>query len=431
MKKIIWLGLIWLMVSSVSLAKTTKQETVSFWMGALTPERTAVWQEIVRSFEKKNPGIKVEFLGVPGDFAAYKQKLDVAVAANMEPDVSANIYTDYVTRGVYLPLDSYVQKWNDKKYFSESAFDTIRAVDAKGHKLYAIMPSTNVRLLWIRPDWFKEAHLKVFKTWDELLVDITKLTNKSKGRFGWSIRGGAASGETLEQLMYSYSGITDYFTADGKCTVNDPVHVKFVEKYLGLYNVSTPEDDLTKGWTQLAATFQSGKCAMVYHNLGSASAHAQAFNNDYSKFMAVNLPMSIKGYRVHAAITPFGYSIHKASKNKEAAWKFIAYITTKEAASKYSQVIGEIPLDTRAAKAAWLKTLPWTKTASQMITSPVSVTQYYKTPYYLPTWKTILAKEVDPMVQQVMMKQMTPKEMLDKWAKLMEKAKEDFDQSLK
>ncbi|HBF38112.1 MAG TPA: sugar ABC transporter substrate-binding protein [Firmicutes bacterium] len=429
MKKLIWLCLIFVMISSVCLASPGKKETVTFWMGAITPERTQAWKEIIASFEKKNPDIKVDFLGVPGDYSAYKQKLDVAIAAGMEPDVSAQCYADYIARGVYEPLDKYVEHWKDKKYFPETAFDSVRAEDAKEHKLYGMPSSTNVRVIWIRPDWFKQAHLKVFKTWDELFEDIPKLTDKSKGRYGWSIRGGAASGETIEQLMYSYSGITDYFTSNGKCTVNNPLHVKFVEKYLGLYKQYTPEDDLTKGWAQLAAGFQSGKCAMVYHNLGSASSHAQAFNNDFSKFMAVNLPLSVKGYRVHNALFSPGYSIHKSSKHKQAAWKFVSFIVTKEASSSYAKVVGDIPLDSRDTQAGWVKERPWIKTGQELLASPQ--TKYYKTPYYLPQWKSILEKEVDPMVQMVMMKQMTPKEMLDKWAKMMEKAKTDYDASVK
>ena len=40
-------------------------------------------------------------------------------------------------------------------------------------------------------------------------------------------------------LTYSYSGITNYFTPDGKSTINDPKNMEFVDKYIGCYNKFT------------------------------------------------------------------------------------------------------------------------------------------------------------------------------------------------
>ena len=48
-----------------------------------------------------------------------------------------------------------------------------------------------------------------------------KTTKVDEGIFGYIIRGGSGGAEALEKLMYSYSGITEYFD-DGTCTLNDP-----------------------------------------------------------------------------------------------------------------------------------------------------------------------------------------------------------------
>ena len=52
----------------------------------------------------------------------------------------------------------------------------------------------------------------------------------------------------MEMLMYSYSGITNFFI-DDKCTLNDPKNIEFMEKFLGGYGKTTSEDDINKGWT--------------------------------------------------------------------------------------------------------------------------------------------------------------------------------------
>jgi multiple sugar transport system substrate-binding protein len=250
------------------------------------------------------------------------------------------------------------------------------------------------------------------------------LTDKSKDRYGLSIRGGAGSANTLEYLMYTYSGISDYFTKDGKATINDPKNVEFVEKYLGAYNVYTPEDDLNKGWTELAATFQSGKTAVIVHNLGSASAHEKAFNGDRSKFMALPFPKDDKGERVHPGLAPLGLTMSKTSKDKDAVWKFMTFYLSKDINSQYGKLYGEIPANKDAAKDSWVQELPWMKSAADLLSSPD--TKFTKTPYYLPGYSNI-QKNMEPLIQKVMVKKMTAKELLDEWAKQLEKEKASFD----
>ena len=225
--------------------------------------------------------------------------------------------------------------------------------------------------------------------------------------------------------MYSYSGITDYFTADGKSTINNPLNVEFVEKYLGLYNVSTPQDDLTKGWTELAATFQSGKAAMVVHNLGSASSMEKAFGGDKTKFQAIAFPKSSKGYIEHPGLLPLGVLMSKTAKEKDATWNVMTYYVSKDINSAYGKLYGEIPANMDAAKDTWVNDLPYMKMASGLLTS--KDVKFNSNPYYLPAYTTIQQKTAEPMIQKVMAKKMTAKEMLDQWAAALEKEKKDFD----
>lgn len=428
-KHLVFMMLAVFLFTSANLQAATKPVTLKFWFGMQTPERNEFMKGLLKEFEAKNPGIKVEYLGIPGDPSAYKQKLDISVAAGDEPDVSMNFFPDYISRGVYLPLDPYFNKWADRNKLQPAAIASNRSMDVKKQQLYAIPYASVVRVFWVRSDWYKEAGLPIFQTWDQFFNSVPKLTDKSKGRYGTSIRGGGAAAENLEMLMYSYSGITDYFDKNGKCTVNDPLHVQFVEKYLALYDVYTPEDDLTKGWVALAATFQSGKAASIFHNLGSASSHRDAFNGDILKFQAVNLPKGVKGYRVHPNIKPHGYSIHQSSSHKDEAWRLITYLLSKDALSKFGKEYGEIPLNKDTADDSWLHEVPWFATGAELFNSPD--TQFYTPPYHLPEWSLALSRELDPMVQQVMAKQMTAKQMLDEWARIMEKAQAKLNTSLK
>lgn len=409
-------------------AKTAEEPvTVSFWAATVTPERDAFYKDFASLVHKTYPNITLDYLGVPGDITAYNQKLDMAIAADQAPDIFL-LRTDLIARGAYEPLDKYFDNWADKNKINAGAVKGNRSADAKYHKLYA-MPATNQTWnMWIRPDVIKAANLPVPKTWDQFFNDAKKLTNKKAGMYGYSIRGGAGSANTLEMLMYSYSGITNYFTANGKATINNPLNVKFVEKYLGGYSVYTPEDDLNKGWTELAATFQSGKTAMIFHNLGSATAHDKAFNGDKSKYEAIPFPQSVLGYVVHPGLQPLGMCMSVKSKHKDAVWKVMTLFVSKNVNSAYAKMVGEIPANTDAAKDSWLTTLPYMKMGSKLLNSPN--VKFNKTPYYLPGY-TNIQTEMAPYIQKVMAKKMTAKEMLDLWASKLEKEKESFDASIK
>ncbi|WP_164716338.1 ABC transporter substrate-binding protein [Paenibacillus whitsoniae] len=400
-----------------------KKTTIEFWAAAITPEREAFWKSVTTDFMAKNPDITINYLGVPGDLSAYNQKVNVALSAGQAPDLINNFTSDLVGRGVLEPLDDYIAKWSGKDKITPGAIASIKAADPKGGKIYGLPYGVQPWIMWYRPDWLKEANLPEPRTWDQFLDDAKKLTDKSKGKFGYGIRGGAGSANTLEMLMYSYSGITNYFTKDGKATINDPLHVEFLDKYLGGYNVYTPEDDLGKGWTELAASFQSGKVGMIFHNLGSASAHEKAFTNDLSKFSAAAFPKSVKGYNVHPGVTPTSMLMLKSSKNKDAVWKFMTYFVENHNGA-YGKLYGEIPPNTAAMKEDWIQKIPYMKTGADLMAS--TETKFTDNPVYLPNYSNIQLN-MEPMIQKVMAKKINAIELLDEWAKQLETAKADFD----
>jgi multiple sugar transport system substrate-binding protein len=408
-----------------------KRVTISYWGVNITPEREQVIREdVIKPFEAKYPNIKVNFLGLPGNAKDYNQKLDMALAAGTPPDIG-HIITEstYIAKGDLVPLDSYLKKSGLKGKYSKDVLNNLKNLDVKKHRLYGLPISGGPGwIVWARSDWFKEAGLKIPESWDEFFSSVKRLNDRTNGRYGLSIRGGNGSALFIEYLMYSYSGITEFFTKKGKCTVNDPKHVEFVEKYLSLYNVVTPEDDITKNWVELAATFQSGKAATIIHNLGSAASHEKAFGGDLSKFQAFFLK-SQKGYLNLPAPNPSGLVMFKLSKNKDAAWKFMEFMASKEQASAWAKILGEIPVNQDCVHESWLQEKPYMKVGVAGFTG--ARTHFYAAPYYLPEYSTIRSGVVEPEIQAVMLKKLTAKEMLDDWAKRLEKAKADFDAAMK
>lgn len=406
-----------------------EQTTVTFWAAAVTEERQEFFDWFAGYVSEVYPDIKVDMLGVPGDLSDYRQKLDVAIQAGTAPDITNDFRPELVLNGYYENLNPYFESWEEKDNINPELIKSNKTYDPSGEGLYALPYSSQTWNMWVRPDWLKDAGMGVPENWPDFFTAAQKMTDAASDRYGLCIRGGAGSANTLEMLMYAYSGITNYFTEDGKATINDPKNAEFVKKYLvDCYNVYTAQDDLTKGWADLANSFQSGKAGMVVHNLGSASSMVQAFNEDYTKFQAAMFPASDKGYVVHAGLMPLGLSMNSSSKNKEAVWKVISLYLSKEVNVKYCQLYGEIPANMEAAQDPFFKDSPYMSVGVEIETS--DNVKFNETPYYLPTYSNIQS-DMESNIQAVMSKEMTPEELLDAWAAALEEAYKDYNESVK
>jgi ABC-type glycerol-3-phosphate transport system substrate-binding protein len=135
------------------------------------------WMEpAVRSFEQKNPGVKVNGYAVA--YEEYWDKLDIAIAANSSPDVFAphngNI-SKYIQAGSCLPLDTYINMADFKANSS-----TLQTVDvpkaAPDGKTYLIITDLVHYLPMYRPSVWKQAGITTTpKTPEEFIAAMKKL----------------------------------------------------------------------------------------------------------------------------------------------------------------------------------------------------------------------------------------------------------------
>ncbi|WP_260440561.1 ABC transporter substrate-binding protein [Parageobacillus thermoglucosidasius] len=405
---------------------TSSEEKVvlTFWDENAGPQRTPIWQELIKRFEKQNPNIKVEYVGLPKDTA--KQKYDAAISANDTPDVGSvqtSWLSEFSIRKALLPLDNYFNKWSEKEKINKGAIDFNRDI-VIDKKLYGIPYTQNIDILWYRPDWFKEAGVKPPETWDEFFTAVEKMTDKSKKRYGFTIRGGDGASFQLQRMMYAYSGIDKYFDENGKSTINDPKHVEFVKKYLGLYKKYTPESDITNGYKEMIAAFDTGAVALVQHNIGSYGEHSKALKPD--QFAALPLPKTDDGKYVVEGGNTINISIFKNTKHPDAAWKFVSFLTSAESQSYWNQQTGQIPTHADVLNEQWVNDAQHIKVAFDVLENPNTV--FYNPAFYLPDYRSILDNIVDPSIQAVMSGKKSVEDFLNEWATALEKSKQQYDE---
>ena len=396
---------------------------ITFWDNYADTIHTEVYEKIISDFEKENPDISVKYVPLPSDQA--KSKYDVAIQGNTTPDCGV-IYqywmNDFVVQDALLPLDEYTADDDSLlDTFVESMKST--APDGKYYSLpfYVVPPA-----LWYNTEMFEEKGVKVPTTWDEVFEDVPTLTDKEKGVYGFSIRGGAGSSQQLEQMLYQYSGITEMFDEDGKSTINDPKHVEFLEKFAALYNKYTPESDITNASTEMISAFDSGSAAMIFHNIGSYGQHRDTLGEE--KFGAVVNLKSVDDTNVMVSNGVASLSVFKNSKHPEEAYKFIQYLTEHTANSYFNETLGSIPTNKEALADEWVQNSAPVKAAADMLldpetkiaTLPVEVTGYFD------LHTNTLAKDF----QNVLLGNESAKDYLDNWANKMTELKKTYDENI-
>ena len=401
-----------------SIASAEGQRVISFWDTNPGEVATPLWQELIADFEAENPDIKVEYTGIP--YTSSYEKIEVAIASDSLPDVtlvSQNWIANFVYQDALLPLDEMLPTWDEASQINSGVLDSIRTLSSDG--LLYEMPITGcVECIWVRSDVLEEKGITI-NTWEDFFNAVPLLTDKDKGIYGFSIRGGNGSIDQLTSALFAYSNIPSYFDENGVCQINDPRIVEFLDRFDALYNTYTPESDINSGYAEMIAAFDSGVAMMICHNLGSYGEHLRAFG-DTSKFKALSLPNSLDGNPAIKGGDNAGLSIFSSTKDPEAAWRFVSYIASHKATSKYNEAIGQLPVNALALKDDWIQQNDHTAMGAKLLASEDM--NCVMLPLFLPNYNDIIINTLEPAYQELLLGEMTTKEFLDMWSDEMTKA---------
>lgn len=404
-------------------------KTVVFWDENAGPNRTPYYEELIRQFEEQNPDIKIEYVGLPSSDA--KNKIEVAVTGNAAPDVCGmppQWQSGFILNKALAPLDKYFTAWDEHGEINGSIIESLRSLSVDG-KLYCI-PNTSTfnPMFWGRKDWFEEKGVKAPETWDDFYALVEQFTDSAAGTYGFSIRGGAGGPMQLQEYLYAYSGITQPFTEDGKSTLNDPKNIEAMDRLKSIYNKYTPESDISNGYKEMVAAFDTGSAAMIQHNLGSYGEHKKTLGED--KYFAFAPPASATGKRIISGGYPVnGYVLFEQSKVKDEAWKFISFLCSAKSQSYWNQNIGQVPTNINLADEDWVKSTQHINEAMKIQSDPNAIAFPY--PLYLPDYQSIQDSIAAPGFQAVLAGQKTSEEFLTEWAAAMSDAEAEYQQLVK
>ncbi len=396
--------------------------TLTFWDENAGESRTPYYEELIRRFNESQDHIVVEYEGIPSSSA--KEKYDVAIATDTTPDIghcNAAWGSNWVAQECLVNLDDYFAAWDGSKDINENYVRLNRELDPEG-RLFMITDTVSSPLMWVRTDILKEKGVEIPTTWDEFFDAAQKLTDAANGLYGFAFRGDSSSCVELQHVLYAYSGIEDYFDDQGVCTINAPEHVEFMERYKALYNTCTAESDITNGYKEMVAAFDSGSAAMIFHNTGSASEHAAVLSPD--QYQAVAFPISKTGTYSYTAGSQGGFCIFDTCEYPDEAWEFIQYMLSEDANSYWNQSIGQIPMNNKVLEEAWVDESQCTREALNILASDKC--HLVSQPKYLPDYSTIMNTNNPPNFQAMLLDEMSVQEFLDQWANQMTEAYKEY-----
>ncbi|WP_248928925.1 ABC transporter substrate-binding protein [Paenibacillus hamazuiensis] len=290
------------------------------------------WVELIKSylpeFENKT-GMKVDIQSFADDQLSQKNSVQLTSKA-ATPDVfmirplqEARLYAknDWLE-----PLDEYVKK--DTSYdfndFSKSAV----AGTIVNNKIMAIPVISDQEVLYYRKDLLAKAGLSVPKTLDELENAIKKLHDPDNGVYGFVARGQRALlVAQASSFLFSEGGD---FTKGDKAVVNSPEAIKAFKYYGGWLKNYGPPGVMNMSWPQAMGLFAQGKAAFftdassIYQNAIDKEKSKVADQVGYALF-----PAGSAGSKPYN-ITAWGISLNPKSTNKDGAWEFIKWATSKE-----------------------------------------------------------------------------------------------------
>ncbi|MBP1991584.1 ABC transporter substrate-binding protein [Paenibacillus eucommiae] len=285
-------------------------------------------KEMLPEFEAST-GMKVDVQSFFEDQLA--QKLTVQMTAgSVTPDVF--MYSPlqqaklFVKNGWIYPLDDYAKKEAayDFDDFSKASVGS-NMIDGK---LYGIPIITEQHILYYRKDLLQQAGIAVPKTMDELLAAAQKLHDPKKEIYGFAARGQRSPlVSQISSFIYSEGGD---FMKDDKATINTPEAIKGMTTYATLLRDYGPPGVLNMSWPQAIGVFAQGKAAFF---ADANSLFKNATDPEKSKIadqvgFAV-FPAGKEGSQPFN-ITSWGLAMNAKAENKDAAWAFIQWASSKE-----------------------------------------------------------------------------------------------------
>lgn len=338
--------------------------------------------EFVKGFEQENPGVKVNVTAVPWDGA--HDKLATAIAGRQTPDLSLVGTTWMGEFGSTGALDPTPPSFGKAAYFPAAWESTV----VKGTS-YSVPWYSDTRLLYYRTDLAATAGVAPPKSWDELKTFVKALKEKAGAKWGLGIQaGGQGTWQTF--MPFAWQAGADLVNGSGEFSMDSPGMAKALDYYASFFKEGLSNTDKPQSG-EMEAGFAKGEIASFISGPWHRSLVEEQGGPGFAdKYSVVELPKDT---------APGGFAgggnlaVFKEAKNRDAAWKFVEYLSRPDVQAKWFEVTGNVP----SVRAAWQDAKLAGDAKLQTFGKQLEVA---KAPPVIPTWEQV-SLAIDGEIEKV------------------------------
>lgn len=312
--------------------------TVRWWYHFDDPKASPA--ALIAAFEKANPDVRIKAESIPwGGGADYDNRLYTALVSGGGPDC-AMVKLENLGRLMQMEaledLGPRIDAWAGKSDINPNIWRINTAPN--GVRYY--MPVQYVMLyLYVRQDWLDAAHLAPPKTFAEFLHAAQAMTEK--GHWGFGLRGGPGGQDFWATFVL---GGGARLSKGGLVT---PEAIAANAWFIDLFRKwkVCPPSAPTDGFLQTINNMKAGVTGMTIHHIGSANTLVAALGD---RINAVPVPRGPDG-KGWATFGDGSNALFAASRHKEAAWRWISFLSTGENNVAFNLLTGQVTVTTSGA----------------------------------------------------------------------------------
>jgi multiple sugar transport system substrate-binding protein len=374
--------------------------TVHWWYHFDNPRASPA--ALVAAFEAANPGIRIMAESIPwGGGADYDNRLYTALVSGGGPDC-AMVKLENLGRLMEMQaledLGPMIDAWSGKADINPDIWRINTA--PTGVRYY--LPVQYVMLyLYVRRDWLDAAHLAPPASFPEFLHAAQAMT--AKGHWGFGLRG-ASGGQDFWATFVLGGGAK--LAKGGLVT---PAAIAADAWFIDLFRKwkVCPPSAPTDGFLQTINNMKAGVTGMTIHHIGSANALVAALGD---RITAVPVPRGPQGTG-WATFGDGSNAIFAGSRNKEAAWRWLSFLSTAKNNVAFNLLTGQVTVTTSGAA-------HWTAEPKRFVEATLASLPLAHVFPAVPATAEFVSTVWPQMTQKALLGEITPAAMMQSFEKL-------------
>lgn len=384
-----------LLASSVFVPRAfAKDASISYWHTFTSQSEIAGLEEVLRLFAAAHSDISVKPESIPNP--EFMAKITAAVVSGSRPDVTSvasERFQDLRAMGALMDITDRVAAWDRRADFDDARFVPI----TNEGRVYGVPAFSFVDWIYYRKDWFDAAGVAVPQTLAGLRDAAIKLTDPSKGRYGFGLRGGPGGQNHVINMLEAFGSPVQH--KDGTIGLDREKAIQAVDFWGGLLfrDGAAPPSAAGDGFRQIIEAFQTGQTAMVYHHTGSYQDIASKLKPGV-EFGTMAVPAGPV-----SRVARLSYAFHSIANeaNADASWEWVKFWGEPDAAVAFLEKTGYFPASSVAAKDQRISGNPLYAAAAETLGFGIPQPSFpglagWAEGTVLPAFQRVLTKEATP-----------------------------------